>query len=79
MEEQGLILERATFEFTQDTNCVSSSDEYESLTVEVESSLGIDRDKGKNFFYVIKTDKWSVDSEEDFKKIFERIQKAIKL
>jgi hypothetical protein len=74
MEEQGLILERATFEFSQDSNCVSEK-EYEFLTVECESSLGIDRDKG--CFYVLKTEQWSIDSEEDLKQIFDRIQKAI--
>jgi hypothetical protein len=74
MAEQGLIFKRATFEFTQDSNCVSEK-EYEFLTVECESSLGIDRDKG--CFYVLKTEQWTIDSEEDLKQIFDRIQKAI--
>jgi hypothetical protein len=77
MAEQGLLLERATFEFSQDSNCVSEK-EYEFLTVEVESSLGIDRDEGEQYFYVLKTEGWSIDSEEDLKKIFDRISKAIK-
>jgi len=77
MAEQGLLLERATFEFSQDSNCVSEK-EYEFLTVEVESSLGIDREEGENYFYVLKTEQWSIDSEEDLKKIFDRIQRAIK-
>jgi len=76
MEEQGIILERATFEFSQDGNCISTSDQYESLTIECESSLGIDRDEG--CFYVLKTEKWSIDDENDLKKLFDRIQKAIK-
>jgi len=76
MEEQGIILERATFEFSQDGNCISNSDQYESLTIECESSLGIDRDEG--CFYVLKTEKWSVDDEQDLKKLFDRIQKVIK-
>jgi hypothetical protein len=29
MEEQGILLERATFEFSQDGNCISNSDQYE--------------------------------------------------
>jgi len=45
MEEQGIILERATFEFSQDGNCISASDQYESLIIECESSIGIDRDE----------------------------------
>jgi hypothetical protein len=76
MAEQGLILERATFEFSQDANCVSDTDGAEFLTIECESSLGIDRDEG--CFYVLKTKGWSIDSEEDLKKIFDRISKAIK-
>ena len=73
---QGILLERATFEFSQDANCVSDSDGAEFLTIECESSLGIDRDEG--CFYVLKTEGWSIDSEEDLKVIFDRIQKAIK-
>jgi hypothetical protein len=76
MEEQGIILERATFEFSQDGNCISELDQYESLTIECESSLGIDRDEG--CFYVLKTEKWSIDDENDLKKLFDRIQKVIK-
>jgi hypothetical protein len=76
MEEQGIILERATFEFSQDGNCITSSDQYESLIIECESSLGIDRDEG--CFYVLKTEKWSIDDEQDLKKLFDRIQKVIK-
>ncbi len=76
MAEQGLILERATFEFSQDVNCISDTDGAEFLTIECESSLGIDRDEG--CFYVLKTKQWSIDSEEDLKKIFDRIQKVIK-
>jgi hypothetical protein len=76
MAEQGLILERATFEFSQDANCVSDTDGAEFLTIECESSLGIDRDEG--CFYVLKTEGWSIDSEEDLKVLFDRIQKAIK-
>jgi hypothetical protein len=76
MAEQGLILERAIFEFSQDANCVSDTGGAEFLTIECESSLGIDRDEG--CFYVLKTEGWSIDSEEDLKAIFDRIQKAIK-
>ena len=76
MEEQGIILERATFEFSQDGNCISASDQYESLTIECESDLGIDRTEG--CFYVLKTEKWSISDENDLKKLFDRIQKVIK-
>jgi hypothetical protein len=76
MEEQGIILERATFEFSQDGNCMTSSDAAEFLTIECEADLGIDRLEG--CFYVLKTEKWSIDDEQDLKKLFDRIQKVIK-
>ena len=75
-ETQEPILERATFEFSQEANCLSNSDEFESLTIEFESSLGIDRDN--DCFYVLKTEKWSIDNEQDLKKLFDRIKKVIK-
>ena len=75
-ETQEPILERSTFEFSQEANCLSNSDEFESLTIECESSLGIDRDN--DCFYVLKTEKWSIDNEQDLKKLFDRIQKVIK-
>ena len=73
MEEE-VKLERATFEFSQDGNCISDQDEF--LTIECESDLGIDR--GEGCFYVLKTEKWSINDEQDLKKLFDRIQKVIK-
>lgn len=73
-EEQGLILEDASFRFSQDGNCLSPCDEF--LEVEVHSSLGIDRDN--DCFFVLKTEKWSIDSVEDLEKIFNRIRKVVK-
>lgn len=75
MEEQGIILERATFEFSQEGNCISGSDQYEFLTIECESSLGIDRDD--DCFYVLKTKKWSVDGAKDLEKLFDRIRAVV--
>jgi hypothetical protein len=73
--EQGLILEEATFKFSQDSNCVDSQNEYEFLEITAQSSLGIDRDN--QCFFTLRTRKWSVDNAEDFKKIFDRIEKII--
>ena len=70
------ILERATFEFSQEANCLSHPDDAEFLTIECESSLGIDRDEG--CFYVLKTEQWSIENEQDLKLLFDRIQKVIK-
>ena len=73
MEEQGILLEEASFKFSQDANCLSN--EYESLEIEAQSSLGIDRDN--DCFFVLKTEKWSVDGVEDLEKLFDRIRKIV--
>ena len=75
MSEEKVILERATFEFSQEGNCISHPDEAEFLTIECESSLGIDRDEG--CFYVLKTEKWSIDSTKDLDKLFDRIKQVL--
>ena len=69
------ILEKATFEFSQDGNYLSDQDDFETLIIEAQSSLGIDRDKG--CFFVLKTEQWSIDSVEDLEKLFNRIRKVI--
>lgn len=68
-------LDKCIFEFSQEANCVSK-DEIEILTIECESSLGIDNDG--DCFYVLKTEAWSINSTKDFQDLFDRIQKAIK-
>lgn len=75
MEAQGTLLERSTFEFSQDGNCLSDQDAAEFLTIECESSLGIDRDD--DCFFVLKTEKWSIDSVKDLEVLFNRIKKVI--
>lgn len=74
METPKPELIQMSFTFSQESNCVSDSDEMETLTVEVESSLGIDFDKGG--FYVLKTDKWSVDKG-DLNELIERIETSV--
>ena len=76
MEEQGTLLEEAVFRFSQDGNCLSERDQYEFLEIEAHSSLGIDREN--DCFFVLKTEKWSVDSIEDLEKLFDRIRKVVK-
>lgn len=68
-------LEKVTFEFSQEANCVSTNDGCEILTIDCESSLGIDNDQG--CFYVLKTEGWAVDSVQDLQNLFDRIQKSI--
>ena len=75
MEDQGTLLEEASFKFSQEANCLDDRDEYESLEIEAHSSLGIDRDKG--CFFVLKTEKWSIDGVKDLEKLFDRIRKVV--
>ena len=67
-------LQRMTFEFAQDGNCVS--DIPEILTIECESSLGIDNDGG--CFYTLKTETgWTIDSVDELQVLIDRIKKVI--
>ncbi len=68
-------LELASFEFSQDGNCVDKN-EYEVINIEFKSDLGLDNTNGG--FYVIKTDAWSIDSIEDLQKLIDRINKILK-
>ena len=74
-KEEKPMLESATFRFSQEANCLSNEDEYEDLVIEVESSLGIDRDEG--CFFVLKTEKWSIDSGEDLTALIDRIKAVV--
>lgn len=76
MEEKPM-LEKASFEFSQNANCLSDSDNSETIEIELVSSLGVDRDKNNEFF-VIKTDGWSLDSVSDLEKLFNRIKQVMK-
>lgn len=73
MEEE-VILESASFTFSQEGNCVDHSD-VEVIEIRCESSLGIDRDGG--CFYVLKTDQWTFEDIEDLQKLVNRINKVI--
>ena len=75
MENEIPMLESATFNFSQEGNCLDESD-IETLEIRCESSLGLDRDEG--CFYVLKTEQWSIDGVEELQKLFDRIQKSIK-
>jgi hypothetical protein len=66
-------LEKATFEFSQEGNCVDGG--IETLEIRCDSSLGIDNDGG--CFYILKTEQWAIDSVDDLQKLFDRISKVI--
>jgi len=75
INEENLNLERCTFEFSQDGNCLKGSDFTEFLTIECASDMGIDRTEG--CFFVLKTESWSIDSVSNLEKLFDRIRKVI--
>jgi hypothetical protein len=68
-------LERCSFTFNQEGNSNGTTDDIEILTIECESSLGIDNDEG--CFYVLKTDGWSIDNVNELQELFDRIQKIL--
>lgn len=69
-------LENASFTFSQEGNCNARTGEFERLTIDLDSSLGVDTD-GDGFF-VLKTDGWSVDGVQDLEELFNRIRTVIK-
>jgi hypothetical protein len=71
--ENKIILESASFIFSQEGNCIDGGDEQ--LEIRCESSLGIDRDK--EFFYVLKTEQWAFDSLDELQEQLRRISKII--
>ena len=68
-------LEKCSFTFNQEGNTNGTTDDIETLTIECDSSLGIDNDGG--CFYVLKTEGWSIDSVNDLQELFDRINKVI--
>jgi len=68
----------ASFEFAQESNCVTGGDD-ESLIVRCESSLGIDNDNG--CFYIIKTGEtgWAMDEPSDMGQILQRCKDMLSI
>ncbi len=71
-----LTLESCKFEFTQDANCLSDCSKIEKIKIIHQSDLGLDRTKGG--FFVLKTKGWSINSEDDIKKLLDKIRLAMK-
>ena len=68
-------LESASYKFTQLGNCNGSAGDYESLTIDFESSLGLDLDEGG--YFVLKTEGWSIDGVQDLEELFNRIRTIV--
>jgi hypothetical protein len=73
MADEKPRLNSATFEFTQEGNCVDGG--FEEMTIRCESSLGIDNDGG--CFYVIKTKQWAFEDVSELQELIDRISKVI--
>jgi hypothetical protein len=69
------ILEEATFNFSQDGNCLDHKDAAEFLEIKCLSDIGIDRNE--KCFYVLKTEGWSIDNVGDLQELFDRIHKTL--
>ena len=70
-------LQNCSFTFVQEGNYNGTTSEYEELTIQCESSLGIDNDGG--CYYVLKTETgWSIDSVGNLQDLFDRINPIIK-
>jgi hypothetical protein len=67
-------LQQATFEFSQEGNCLNGGDE--SITIQVRGDLGIEG-KDPGYFFEISTDRWSFDSKEEFGALLDRVSRVI--
>ncbi len=66
-------LENITLTFTQESNCASEGkEEYETLEVQIESSLGIDYDGGG--FFILKTKQWAINDVNDMIETLQRVK-----
>ena len=68
MSEKTWKLEQVVYTFTQEGNTNGTTQEYEELEITEESVLGcLTEEKG---FYVIRTEGWSIDNEEEIIELF---------
>ena len=71
-----VMLNKVTFEFTQDEHCMSNDmDGVESLTIECMSDIGISNDSSG--FFVLKTEQWAINDIDELKLLFDKIEQAI--
>jgi hypothetical protein len=70
-----VFLENCTFNFTQEANCKADTDDDEELEIKYTSDLGLDRTGGG--FFVLKTEGWAINDEQDIKRLLDRIRLLI--
>jgi hypothetical protein len=71
MEKPKLV--SASFTFIQDSNCLSSNN-AEEIHIECNSDLMIERGE---CFFVLKTESWSIDSEEELNELISKVKTAL--
>ena len=73
-----VMLNKVTFEFTQEEHCNSNDmDGIELLTVECTSDLGITNTEGA--YFVLKTEQWAINDIDELKLLFDKIEQAINI
>lgn len=77
MSEKIWNLEKIVYSFSQNGNTNGTTKEYEELEITEESVLKcLTEEEG---FFVIRTDGWSIDSEEELNDLFKAIKKNVKM
>lgn len=72
MSEKTWKLDKVAYSFIQEGNTNGTTEEFEELEITNESVLGcLTEDKG---FYVIRTNGWSIDNEEEIMNLFKKIK-----
>ena len=74
MEE--INISKITYDFVQEGNTQGTTDEYEKLTIEVETVLG---DINEGNFYVLRTEGWSINSILELEDLFKKIKQGFPL
>lgn len=67
-------VDKVTFEFSQKAHCMSN-DEYEEIQIEIQNDLG--RCEDGEFFFVIKTEQFSLNNIDELKDLFHKIELAV--
>lgn len=75
MNEKTWKLDKVVYSFTQEGNCNGTTQDYEELEITNESTVNcLTEDEG---FYVIKTNGWSIDNENELVDIFKTIKRGV--
>jgi hypothetical protein len=71
-------LSKVTFEFDQEEHCMSNKmGGVETIEIEVTSDLPITEKDG--FFFVLKTEQWSFNDENELKDLLDKLKQSVNL